>query len=1088
MKLTTFVLIVFTLNISATVYSQKTKLSLEVNNKSIKEILFQIENQSDFRFIFETDQVDLSRKVSIQAKDQTAETILNKLFAQEGIQYVITENNLILINPFQMRNNRLAEVLIALQTGKRITGTVIDERGEAVIGANVVEKGTTNGVITDIDGKFNLSVKENATLDITYIGYVAQSIPILNQTNFSIILREDTQSLDEIVVIGYGVVKKSDLTGSVTRVGTEELARLPVSSIDKALQGRAAGVQISSVGGAPGAGTSIRIRGGNSISADNEPLYVIDGFIGGGDLNSLNPADIESIEILKDATATAIYGSRGANGVIMITTKKGKEGVSKIAVNFYQGFQSLPRKLPFMEGPDRAAYANAHAEYTNTEIPFPDLSKVTHTDWQDLLTRIAPMTNVDMSLSGGSNDFQHYISANYFNQDGVYRGSSFTRYQARINLDKKLFDWLKVGILTNASSLHTDNAKFSYLNYIKEASTVSPVYNEDGSYNYINPISGQVFENPMANVDLLKNDTYKKRFLGNFYVEISPLKNMIIRSTIGGDFLSTKQENYSPGTLPIRQEQGVGGYARIDNGDYFSLLNENTANYLFDFKDIHHFNVMGGITVQKERSTSSWTSVEGFTNDLMEFHNLAAGDPSTAKYGSGYSASQMISFLGRINYSLSNRYLLTITGRYDGSSRLAKNHKWAFFPSAAIAWRLSEEQFIRNLELFHNLKFRASYGMIGNQAIGVYESLASLSVVSPTFGGNKDVGYILSNMSNPNLKWETTKQLDLGLDIAFFKGRLSLEFDYYYKRTKDLLMDVEIPWTSGYKTQLQNIGEVQNQGIELLVNANLIHNKAWNWDINFNVSRNRNKVLDIGDSKYIDLTNGVRLYKGQPAGVFVGAIYEGTWKSQAEIDANPNYMPGARPGTARFKDVNGNGKYDGVEDYAILGNAEPAFFGGFGTNVSYKNIDLELFFQGTYGNEIRNAHSAEIFFGGFGANLYKLEGEQPWTEENNMSNVPASGSLGYHTNVNTMAYSPSIQDGSYLKLKTLKFNYSLPVEKISGINKLNIYLLCSNLFTWTNYNWGYDPDVTGSDSVIRGVDGMAYPQNRSFQIGFDINF
>ena len=570
-------------------------------------------------------------------------------------------------------------------------------------------------------------------------------------------------------------------------------------------------------------------------------------------------------------------------------------------------------------------------------------------------------------------------------------------------------------------------------------------------------------------------------------MELSPVKNLIIRSTVGADYLSAKTEIYHPGILPARLDQQKGGLAKLDYQNYFGILNENTVNYSFDLQKHHRFNVLAGMTVQREETKTSFTQVEGFSNDLMEFHNLAAGDASTAKYNSGFKENKMVSFLGRINYSLLDKYLLTLTGRYDGSSRLAANHKWAFFPSAALAWRLSEEQFIKNMNLFHNLKLRASYGLIGNQAINEYQSLASLNVVSPTLGGEKQTGYLLGNIANPDLKWETTAQLDLGLEAAFFGGRLSFEFDYYHKITKDLLMNVEIPWTSGYQTQLQNMGKIRNQGIEFMVNANILNTKDWNWDINFNISRNRNKVLDINGADYIDVQNGVRLYKDQPAGVFVGAVYDGTWKSQAEIDASNNYMPGARPGTARFKDVNKNGKYDGIQDYAVLGSAEPDFFGGFGTNIRYRNFDLELFFQGSFGNEIYNSLGSFMFFGDFGSNLFTFD-EQPWSPTNPNSNTPAAGAFPYNVNVNSMSYSVNVQDGSYLKLKTLKLGYTLPSNTVSWVNRLNVYMQFSNLFTLTKYNWGYDPDVTGSHAVARGVDGMVYPQNQSVQVGINVEF
>jgi TonB-linked SusC/RagA family outer membrane protein len=1009
-------------------YAQQSTVTLSVTNVNLQSVFDRIEKETNYRFTYKDVVLPIERTVSISVNDKPIEAFLNQLLASTNLS-------------FKRNGNSFAIIQKPVRKDITVSGSVVDETGESLPGVNISIKGTTTGVISDVNGKYSIAIPDgNVVLAFSFIGFGIQEIAVGNRAVIDVTLNEDTRQLDEVVVIGYGAVRKSDLTGSVTRVNTNELSNLPVSSIGNALQGRAAGVQITSTGGAPGAGTSIRIRGGNSISADNEPLYVIDGFIGGGDLRSINPADIASVEILKDATATSIYGSRGANGVILVTTKKGKEGTNKIGLNFFQGFQALPKKLPYMNGTDRAMFANDYAIYTGAPIPFPDMGKVQNTDWQDQITQVAPVTNADISISGGSANLQHFISANYYNQEGIYKSSGFTRYQTRINLDKRLYNWLKVGIIANANSLHTDNPKVDFYDGIKLALTCIPVYDDDGAYVYKNPIDGQLFNNPVAMNNLLKTDTYSKRFLGNFYTEISPLNGLIIRTTVGGDYLGEKTERYEPGMLPNRASNQKGGLARLDYRNYFSLLNENTINYTFDLHDSHRFSILGGFTVQKEKASTSYTKVEGLSNDIMEINKLSAGDPSTVTYDSNATESQMLSYLGRINYTFLNKYLLTLVSRYDGSSRLAANHKWAFFPSAALAWRLGEESFIKNINLFHNLKLRASYGLIGNQAISTYQSLASLTVVNPTLGGNKQTGYLLGNIANPDLKWETTSQLDFGVEAAFLQGRLSVEFDYYRKITQDLLMNVEIPWTSGYRTQLQNIGKIRNQGIEFMLNASIIDNKAFGWDLNMNISRNRNKVLDIAEADYIDVQKGVRLYKDMPAGVFVGAIYEGTWKSQAEIDANPGYMTGARPGTAKFKDVNNNGIYDGVGDYEILGNSEADFFGGFGSHFRYKDFDLDLFFQGSYGNDILSPAANYLFFGDFSSNLFQFD-EAPWSEKNTGSNVPAAGAFPYNINVNNLNYSPSIQDGSYLKLKTLKLGYRLPARNISWLSQCNIYIV-----------------------------------------------
>ena len=981
-----------------------------------------------------------------------------------------------------------ATVVLYADTLITVRGTVTDSAsGSSLAGATIQVLGTSIGTTSDANGAFILHVPDEAVLQVSILGYDRKDVRVSGSTFMHIALNPSVTGLSKLVVVGYGTVKKSDLTGSVSVVKSKDIESAPVASLDQALQGKAAGVQVTSVNGAPGAGTTIRIRGGNSISASNEPLYVVDGFVGGGDLTSINPNDIASIEILKDASATAIYGARGANGVILITTKHGKEGKPQVLVNVYAGMQQLPREISLLKGPDLAAYANENAAFFGTAPIYPDLSKVTNTDWQKAITRDAGMQNANVAISGGSKNLNYYLSGNYFNQDGIILNSGFRRYQTRLNLDLNLTNWLKIGTNLNFSRSNTNNNKVNLLTVLRDAPTSLPVKDSAGNYSILNPLTGRTFENPVADALESLDNTYENDLLGNWYIEASFKNGLQFRSTLAIDNDNTKRDEYLPGSLPLRHEQQKGGYAYISSSQSLNLLNENTVSYQRQFGK-HHLNLLGGFTYQHQTTESYSATGEGFTNDLLTYNNLATGDPLLAANGSGYSEWTILSWLGRVNYSY-GPYLLTVTGRQDGSSRLAANHKHAFFPSAAFAWRLSDEDFIKNLNVFSSLKFRLSYGKTGNQAIDVYSTLASLAVTNAWFHGQEQLGYTLGNIPNADLKWETTDEYNAGLDAGFLNGRLSLVLDAYYKKTYNLLLTVDIPGTTGYSSRLENVGSVANKGIELSIDGVIADRKDFSWNVGFNIAANRNKVLELGEGiSYRDAAQGARLIVGKPAPVFYGAVFESVFKSQAEIDAVPGYQSGLHPGYIKFKDVNGNGKYDGLADYDIIGNPEPSFYGGFTSSARYKKLSLDLYVNYSYGNDIMNSLGPRFFVGNYDSNLSDQMLKR-WTPANNQSNIPGVGAY-QGTDVNSRAYSFSVQDGSFLRLKTLTLRYDLTPAKLSWMTGASVYVTASNLFILDNYTWGYDPEVNseGTSPILRGFDGYSYPQNRSYILGVTLNF
>jgi TonB-dependent starch-binding outer membrane protein SusC len=702
------------------------------------------------------------------------------------------------------------------------------------------------------------------------------------------------------------------------------------------------------------------------------------------------------------------------------------------------------------------------------------------------MTQDAPITTTDISLSGGSQSVKYFLSGNYYKQDGIMINTSFERYQTRLNLDADLFNWLSVGTTMNFSRTVRNNSKVSFYELNLGHSVTTPAYNEDGTYNEWQTINSSYLNNQLAEAEMVDNDIYSTRFLGNFFLTANFKNGLTLKSNFGADGNYSKTNEYQPGQLPRRKNQNLGGYARVATSLSTVILNENTVSYVNDF-DNHSINLLGGATYQHSQSESLWASGDGFTNDLLKFNKLGTGNPELRNADTGFSDWTIVSFIGRANYIYNNKYLLTLAGRYDGSSRLAQNHKWAFFPSAAVAWRLIQEDFIKDLNVFSNLKLRASYGKSGNQAIGIYSTLPSLQVNRVFFNSSEWVALRTGNIANPDLKWETTDQLDIGIESGFFDGKLSFELGYYYKKTKDLLLEVEIPTQSGYSSRLVNIGEVENQGLELFVNAYPAKTNDFSWVLSFNVAANRNKVLSLGGKDFIEVDRS-RLIVGEPAGVFYGLVYDGTWHTQEEIDASDGFMSNAKPGYPKFKDIDGNGKFEKTSDREILGSPEPDFFGGIQNTLSYKNFDLDFYLQGSYGNAIYNQLGPRFFFGGYLANIHAMALDR-WTEENYMSDIPRAGSSPI-VNLDKDVHSTDVQDGSFLRLKTLRLTYKIPTSAISWLNSARIYVMGDNLFSLNNYDWGYDPEVNarGTHSVLRGYDAYTYPSSRSFTVGFNVEF
>ncbi|WP_301043191.1 SusC/RagA family TonB-linked outer membrane protein, partial [Parabacteroides goldsteinii] len=799
-------------SISLFSYAQHQQVRLTGSNVTLKTAFKQIEQQTKLFVDYNTQEVNDSRVLTKLPKNSNVKEVMEQLLEGSGCSITFSNGHIII--------NKQARTV---SSTKNISGVVKDETGEPVIGANVVVKGTTNGTVTDMNGRYSLEVPEGGVLQISYIGYNTQEVKVGSGDVVNVSLREDSEALDEVVVIGYGTVKKSDLTGAVGSVQMKDVSQVGITSADRALQGQIAGVQVNARTGQPGESMMIRVRGSNSLAGGNEPLYVIDGMPVEKMNSDINPEDILSMEVLKDASSTAIYGSRGANGVVMITTKRGRTGDTVLEYNGYVGVSSLRKKLDLLGKDDYIAMVNEVSQNDGNGIAITpeQAAMLPNNDWQDLAYQTALTHSHQVSVSGGTDKTKLYSSLNYMNQEGIIKGSDYNRFALRINGDQKLARNLSLNasIAYSYGTQNTANSNADGWGAIAYTAMVMAPIQEirdaDGKYTNFSgtPWGGT---NPVGMAELYKNKTVNSRLLANMSLIYEIIDGLTFRVNAGAEVNAGSSDRY----IPIGLSAGgkLDGDASKSKSNYYTIINENILTYDKRFNKNHALNLMGGVTFQTYQYNDLGGSGTGFLRDVYETNNLGvASTPGTPS--SGYSDYRMASFLGRANYNLMERYLLTVTARYDGSSKFSKNHKFAFFPSAALAWRLSEENFMQDIDWLSNLKLRASIGQTGNQSISPYQTFARLGTSGPIFGDGKDIGFGLSSMANDDLKWETTTQTDIGVDFGFFSNRLNIGFDYYWKQTRDLLYNATLPPSSGYSSMLRNLGRIDNKGFEISINT-----------------------------------------------------------------------------------------------------------------------------------------------------------------------------------------------------------------------------------------------------------------------------
>ena len=968
-----------------------------------------------------------------------------------------------------------------------VQGVVKDQTGETVIGASVMEKGTTNGTITGIDGDFSLNMSSNGTLVVSFVGYKTQEVQVKGQKQLQVVLSEDAEMLDEVVVIGYGTMKKSDLTGAVSSIGNKDIKDSPVSNLGQAIQGKISGVQIVDAG-KPGDNVSIKIRGLGSIN-NCDPLVVIDGVPTDLGLSSLNMADVERLDVLKDASATAIYGSRGANGVVMITTKRGTEGKGKLAVSANYSFQNATNVPSLLNAAQYAELSN-DMMVNSGRNPNPEWANPSElgagTDWMDELLRTGVMQNYTVSYSGGNEKSHYYVSGGFLDQSGIVKSVNYRRFTFQSNSDAQVLKWLK---FSNNITFSADTKKSGSYNIgdALKALPIYPVKNEDGSWS--GPDGNSEWygstRNPIGPTELNKSQTDGYNFLANLTAELTFTKWLKFKSTFGYDAKFWFIDNFTPkyNWKPTPTEE-TSRY-KSDNKS-FTYLWDNY--FLFDhtFAEKHRVGLMAGMSAQW--NTNDYLNAQ---KNVFMFDNVHEMDNGEEMYAIGGNETEwaLLSYMARVNYSYEDRYLLTATIRRDGSSRFGKKHRWGTFPSVSVAWRASQEKWFPKNDYINDLKVRAGYGVTGSQAsVGNYSYLASYNTSVYPFGissGNQ-TALVSSTLANPYIHWEEVAQTNIGFDASLFNSRVMFSFDAYLKETRDMLVKASIPITSGFEdttTTYTNAGKVRNQGIEMSLHTINLTGEL-GWETNLTATYNKNKIKDLNSDVpyYINQINNsyvTMLAKDYPINVFYGYVTDGIFQNQSEVNTHA-VQPGAEPGDIRFRDLNNDGVIND-SDRTVIGNPNPSWLFSMNNSLSYKGFELSVFLQGIAGNKIYNANNIDNT-GMAGAYNQTTDVLKRWQGEGTSNSMPRA--VFGDPNQNTRVSDRFVENGSYLRLKNITLSYTFPKQWLqkAQIENARLSLSCENVATITGYS-GFDPEVG-----INGIDQNRYPISRTFSLGLNFNF
>ncbi len=1105
-------------------------VSFGSNKVTLKSAFEKIEQSSKYKVAYNSSQLDANRTVTLTKKSDDVFGMLNQLLKGTNCTYELEGNYIVIKSQHKGK---------AQSHGKKIKvkGVVKDETGEPVIGATVMEKGSANnGVITDLDGNYTIEIASDGLLAVSYIGCKDQEIKVNGREVINVNLADDNKVLDEVVVVGYGVQKKRDVSTAVSSVKAEALANNPASDFRQTLAGKMPGVQVTVPSGNPEGSVSIRVRGVSTVNAGSDPLYVVDGVPMERGFANLNTNDIESVEVLKDASAAAIYGSRGSNGVVLVTTKKGTSDKLSISYDGYVGIQNVSKKLDMMNAYEYAEFVkdardNAYlskvpggsASDPNSVRPkgnmqiaadfFPYLQGVkglTDTDWQDAIFRTAMTTGHNVSLSGKSNSINYFVSGNYMKKEGTIIGSDFEKYGGRLNLSGQ-HKRLKFGVNFAPSYSVSNTVDASGAGGIVQSALmmppIFPVYNADGSYNYQGNgylRIGTDYEhnevlNPVAMARLQSNVTDRMSITGKVYAELELMKGLSYKLSLGGDYYGAHNDKYRQSSLPLKGKDYYDspsnpvGYS--SSSFFFNWLVENQLTYTTTINKKHNITAILVQSAQKETKKTDNVTATDYPNDYIQTVNGG----TVTKGGSDKTQWSIASYLARVQYNYEGRYMLSAAIRTDGSSRFGKNNRWGYFPSASVAWRISDEQFFKNvkeLSFINDMKIRASYGVTGNFEIGNYDHLATMSTDNYILGANGGLlqyGYKPDNIKRDDLSWEKNQMINAGIDLQMFDGYIGFSVDYYNTNTSNMLLYVPVPLLTGYSTSLQNIGKVNNRGWELALTSQHTFANGFGYSFNANYAKNTNEVKELGPGNAPIISTGSvghAFYKtevGKPIGNYYLLVQDGIFATAEDLKKYPHF-DNTEVGDFRFVDVDGDGKLDLDKDRTICGNYMPKFTYGFGGKLWYAGFDMDFNFQGVYGNKILNLNKRYLDNMEGNTNGTKIALDRWRSPEN-----PGSGSVNKanrkQTGYNSRTSTWHLESGSYLRLQNLSLGYTLPraLTQKFKVEKLRVYVSGQNLFTITDYS-GYNPEVNArpSKNLTPGEDYGTYPLARTYMFGLNL--
>lgn len=1043
---------------------QNVRISLNRENITLNKVLDEIEQQTGYSFLVRSDDVNTQEIISIHVHNKTVEDVLSELFGNRQIKYMVEGKKISIYKP-----RMVAGTASTLQTERNITGVVTDENGEPIIGANVVVKGTTIGNITDVDGKYSIHIPESASiLSISYIGYAPKEVVIGKQEVINVRLAENMQRIDEVVVVGYGTQKRRDLTGSVASLDNTVITKQNTSNATSALRGQIAGLSVQQTSGQAGATSTVILRGQSAIKKTVQPLVIIDGIPSGWDvLNDMAPDDIERLDVLKDASSTAIYGSRASGGVIIVTTRAGRESKNVVSYSGSVGIKKLTRNPEMMNTQQFQDFYQAGVAYRgepqDNKIMADDLEYIErgiNTNWLDFIARDGMQTSHNVSLSGGNQHETHYMSFGYYKESGIQKSDDYERFSLNARVTGKVINKLMAGAALYASYATKESGDQNMLNSAYRLRPWGNPYNDDGTYRFFPTVNESGFVNPVFDLENTYNQEKRIRVRGSVFIEYKPVEGFTLKSNFMPNYNMSRNGTYT-GEM-TRENSGKAGTSKSSATNKWGIgyIWENTLAYNKKLGEDHSVGLTGLFSLEDGINENYSGTVQNLSYPDEYWYNLGAATSINA-LTSGFSQGSMISYMGRINYGFKDKYLLTLTGRRDGSSRLASGNKWGFFPSAALAWRAGEEEFIKNLHLFSNLKLRLSYGVAGNNAVDAYSSFSTLNTTIYAWDETPAKGSA-AKMSNKNLSWEKSYEYNLGLDVGFFDERLSAVIDLYHKTTKDLILSRNIPSHQGITSLNQNVGSVRNKGVEVSVNSVNIQHKDFTWITNLNFSANKNEILELYGDKTDDLGNS--LFIGYPVNVSYDYKFQGIWQSSEEDEA---LKYGSRPGYVKIYDKDGSGTITPEGDKMILGDPFPSWTGGITNTFTYKDFDLSFFIYTRQGEFKKSAFHNDL--GTLHDTRYNVLQVPYWTPENPSNRWWSPGSTG--TNVDKSSY----MDVSFWRVGhiTLGYDFNQEAVKKAGFSKLRVYLQVNNPFVFTQYD-GWDPEWAESGTDKVPLNGVTY--------------